>query len=87
MRTVISRIGAMFRRRRLDAEMDEELRAHLEMAAAEHRRRGLSEEDARRAALRDFGGLTQVRETVRGARRIAVGGESVARRSGMRCGR
>lgn len=59
------RIVAMFRRRRLDRELDEELRAHLEMAAAEHRRRGMSEDDARHAALRDFGGVTQVRETVR----------------------
>ncbi|MFZ0632928.1 MAG: ADOP family duplicated permease, partial [Acidobacteriaceae bacterium] len=31
----------------------------------EHRRRGMSGEEARQAALRDFGGVTQVRETVR----------------------
>jgi predicted permease len=55
----------MFRRRRLDGELDEELRAHLEMAAEEHRRRGLSEAEAWRSALRDFGGVTQVRETMR----------------------
>jgi len=55
----------MFRRDKLDAETDEELRAHLEMAAEENRRRGMSEEDARLKALRDFGGVTQVREAVR----------------------
>jgi putative ABC transport system permease protein len=55
----------MFRRRRLEGELDEELRLHLEMAAEEHRRRGLSEEEARRVALRDFGGVTQVRESMR----------------------
>jgi len=38
--TVLSRLAAMFRRRRLDLEMDEELRSHLEMAAEENRRRG-----------------------------------------------
>jgi len=62
---MVSRIAAMFRRRRLDQESDEELRAHLEMAAEEHRRRGMSAEEARQAALRDFGGVTQVRERVR----------------------
>ncbi|HSY02486.1 MAG TPA: ABC transporter permease [Acidobacteriaceae bacterium] len=55
----------MFRRRTLDAETDEELRVHLDMAAEEYRLRGMSDEDARRKALRDFGGVTQVRETVR----------------------
>jgi predicted permease len=45
--------------------MDEELRSHLEMAAEENRRRGMSDEEARRKAMRDFGGVTQVRETVR----------------------
>ena len=65
LRTMVSRIAAMFRRRRLDQESDEELRAHLEMAAEEHRRRGMSAEEARQAALRDFGGVTQVRERVR----------------------
>jgi predicted permease len=65
LKVIGSRIAALFRRRALDAEMDEELRLHLEMAAAEYRGRGMSDEDARRKALRDFGGVTQVRETVR----------------------
>jgi predicted permease len=65
LRTAISRMTAMFRRRRLDCELDEELRAHLEMAAEENRRRGMTEEEAGQKALRDFGGVTQVRERVR----------------------
>ena len=65
MRAMWSRVVTMFRRRKLDLELDEELQAHLEMAAEEHRRRGRSAEEARNAALRDFGGLTQVREHVR----------------------
>jgi len=63
--TLLSRLAALFRRRRLDLEMDEELRSHLEMAAEDNRRRGMSDEEARRKAMRDFGGVTQVRETVR----------------------
>jgi putative ABC transport system permease protein len=65
MRVALDRIAAMFRRRRLDGELDDELRAHLDMAAEEYRRRGLSEAEAWQRALRDFGGVTQVRETVR----------------------
>ena len=65
MREVMSRILAMFRCRKLNGELDEELRTHLEMAAEEYQRRGLSADDAWRKALRDFGGVTQVRETVR----------------------
>jgi len=61
----MSRMVAMFRRRKLDGDLDDELRAHLEMAAQEHRRRGMAANDAWRAALRDFGGVTQVRERVR----------------------
>jgi hypothetical protein len=65
LKTAWGRIAAMFRRRRLDGELDEELRAHLEMAAEENQRRGMPADEAWKAALRDFGGVTQVRETVR----------------------
>ncbi len=65
MRVWTSRCAALFRRGKLDRELDDELRAHLEMAAEENQRRGMSSDEARRAALREFGGVTQVRETVR----------------------
>jgi predicted permease len=65
MRRMFSRILAMFRRPALDRELDDELRSHLEMAAEENQRRGMAAEEAWRKALRDFGGVTQVRETVR----------------------
>jgi hypothetical protein len=65
LKTFWSRVAALFRRRKLDGELDEELRAHLEMATEENRRRGMREEEARLKALRDFGGVTQVREAVR----------------------
>ena len=48
-----------------DREMDEELTAHLAMAEEENLRRGMSAEAARQAALREFGGVTQVRERMR----------------------
>jgi predicted permease len=65
LRTIFSRIAALFRRRRLDADLDEELRAHIDLAVEENIQRGMSAAAARTAALRDFGGLTQTREQYR----------------------
>ncbi len=65
MRIMFSRCAALFRTRKLDNELDEELRAHLDLAIAEHRGRGMSTEEARMTALRSFGGVTQIREAYR----------------------
>jgi len=65
VRTLLSRVAAIFRARPLDASLDEELRAHIDMAAEEHVRRGVPEHEARRLALREFGGVTQAREAYR----------------------
>ena len=64
-RVLRSRIAALFSQRRLDAELEDELRAHIEIATEQNRRNGLSIEDARREALLDFGGVTQVKENYR----------------------
>jgi predicted permease len=40
---------------RLEREMDDEVRVHIDMRADEYRSRGMSDEDARREALRRFG--------------------------------
>jgi predicted permease len=65
MRAIVTRAEALFGRRDGDADLDDELRAHIEMAAADNRRRGMSEAEARREALRSFGGVTQTRERFR----------------------
>src|ERR1700743_3804505 len=62
---LLSRCTAMFRSRKLDADLDEELRAHIELAIEENRGRGMNEQHARTAALRAFGGVAQIRETYR----------------------
>jgi hypothetical protein len=41
------------------------LRAHIDLAVEENVKRGMSAAEARTAALRDFGGVTQVAETYR----------------------
>ena len=56
---LLSRCTALFRSRKLDADLDEELRAHIDLAIEENRRRGMNEQHARTAALRAFGGVAQ----------------------------
>ncbi len=48
--------------------MDDELRFHVECETAERIRAGQSPEDARRAALQDFGGVERIKEEGRDAR-------------------
>ncbi len=45
-----------------ERELDDELRTHLEMAVEENLAQGMSEREARRAAHRDLGGVTAVKE-------------------------
>ena len=65
IRILLSRCAALFRSKKLDADLDEELRAHIDLAIEENRRRGMNEPQARTAALRAFGGVTQIRESYR----------------------
>src|SRR5215510_15366248 len=64
-RKLFHRLRTGLRGRNVEREMDRELQFHLEMETAENIRRGMSEEEARRAALRDFGGVEQVKERYR----------------------
>jgi len=60
-----SRLSALVGRSRFEADLDEELQFHLDEAAAKHVRRGLSWEDARRAAARQLGDVAVTKEGVR----------------------
>jgi predicted permease len=55
----------LFRRHVKDSEIDEELRTHLNMAIEARIARGATPEDARRAALLEFGNLRTTYEDVR----------------------
>ena len=55
-------------RRRLEREMQEEMRLHLERATARLVHRGRSTDDARREAMREFGNVTSLQEQGRVAR-------------------
>jgi putative ABC transport system permease protein len=67
-RKITSRLRALFRRSTLEADMAEELRAHLEMQEAANRAAGMAPEEAHFAARRQFGHLDGVKETVRDQR-------------------
>jgi putative ABC transport system permease protein len=69
---MVSRFLNLFRRKRLERELDAELRYHIESLEAEHRARGLSPYEARLAARRDFGGLAQAQEAYRDQRGIPM---------------
>ena len=56
------RVARLRQRDRLSRELDAEMQFHLEMAAAEHRRDGMSDGDAAAAARRQFGNLTRLGE-------------------------
>ena len=59
-------------RRRLDRELDNEIAVHLELAAAEMEARGMTRDAARRAARKEFGGVSQAKEADREVRGFAV---------------
>lgn len=61
----ISRLRALWARRRLDEEFDREIEAHLDLLTAEYLRQGMPPADARRIARVKFGSATEVRETHR----------------------
>ena len=67
---LIAYVRGIARRRRIDAEVDDELRFHLEQEIDAHVARGVSPAEARRMALRDLGGMTQTTEAVRDVRTI-----------------
>ena len=56
---------------RADRDLDDEVAAHLAEATADYVARGLSPQEARDAALRDFGGVTQVKQVHREMRGFA----------------
>src|SRR2546426_8875222 len=71
-RTFLQRLVALFRRRQLEHDLDEELRSHLRMAVELNLRKGMSAEDARREALRSFGGVEQTKENYRDQRGLPM---------------
>jgi putative ABC transport system permease protein len=64
---IAARIRGFFRPGELESDFDQEVATHLEMAEEDGLRRGLTAEEARRAARVQLGGITQLRESWRAA--------------------
>lgn len=64
---LLRRLRALFRKEALEQELDDELRFHLEKQIEANLAAGMPPEEARRAALRQFGGVEQVKEECREA--------------------
>jgi predicted permease len=58
----------IFRKKRTEQELDDELRDYVELTTAENIQRGMSPEAAFQKARRDLGGMEQVKERVRDVR-------------------
>ena len=65
LRVFFSQLRALFRGRRLDTELDEEVGLHLELLQERFVRHGMDPAEAYAAARRQFGGLTRVRQDLR----------------------
>ncbi len=64
----LNRVRAFFRKPALDAELEAEIAAHIEMAIEDNLQRGMTPVEARRQALIRFGGMEPAKEKQREAR-------------------
>src|SRR6266700_2680817 len=63
---------SLFRKRALDAQLDSELRCHIEELTEANIAAGLTPEEARRRAVLEFGGREQIKEELRDVHRISI---------------
>ena len=65
LRILLSKFSGLFRKARLEKQLNEEVHAHLELLTEENLRKGMNAEDARYAALRQFGNVNSMKEECR----------------------
>ena len=58
----VAKVRSLFTGRRADREFDEELEAHISLLSERFVREGMTPDEARYAALRQFGNVTSLRE-------------------------
>lgn len=64
------RLRSLFRQSSVERELSDELRFHLEKLSEENVKKGMTPEEARYAALRELGGVEQIKEECRDVRRV-----------------
>ncbi|HSU62176.1 MAG TPA: ABC transporter permease [Bryobacteraceae bacterium] len=70
LRIFLSKVLALFTTGRLEREFDDEIGEHVALLTKEFERRGMAPDEARHAAKRQFGGVTQLKEIRRENRSI-----------------
>ena len=76
-RAFLARVTAVAGARQHERDLDEQIGSHLAEATDEYVARGLSPDEARLAALRDFGGITQTKQVHREVRSFTWPGNLV----------
>src|SRR6266516_1112768 len=64
------RLRSLFQKSAVEKELTEELQLHLDKLTEEKRAKGMAPGDARYAALRELGGVEQIKEECRDMRRV-----------------
>jgi hypothetical protein len=72
LRSIVSRLHGFFRKQRFERDLDSEVQSHLAMLTEENLRRGMTREEARHAARREFGGVEQTKERYRDQRGLPM---------------
>ena len=71
-RVLTARLRSLFIRNRLDGELDDEVRFHLEMQTEDNLLAGMSPAEAHLAALRSFGGVEPMKQQYREWRAVTA---------------
>src|SRR3974390_3019591 len=72
LRVWLIRLGAMFRKKRHEAELSAELESHLQLHIEDNLRAGMTPYEARREALMKLGGVEQAKEAHRDRRGLPL---------------
>src|SRR6266699_5598915 len=67
---LLLRLRSLFRRKNVEAEVDEELRFHFEKQVSKFMQSGMPLQEAKRLARLQFGGMEQLKEEHRDARGV-----------------
>ncbi len=62
---LVSRVRDLLTRRKTERDLDAEIEMHLDLLTSKNIRRGMTTREARRVARVEFGGVTQVQQTLR----------------------
>src|SRR5262245_27048215 len=72
LRILIHRLCGLVLKRKMERDLEDEIRSHLDMQIEDNLRLGMSPEEARYQAMRKFGGIEQIKESYRDRRSLTV---------------